>query len=117
MGLNFSNSQVSWAYSGFNSFRKRLANEIGIENLDKMYGFGGRKSWKPYQSDPIYPFINHSDCDGKLPWEECRTVAPRLRELVSKWEGVETAYDKEMALQLADDMEKHAKMKKNLIFC
>jgi len=30
MGLGFNRAKTHWAYSGFNRFRERLANEIGI---------------------------------------------------------------------------------------
>jgi len=100
MGLNFSHSTARWSYGGFHYFRKRLANEIGL-NLEEMEGFGGVKNWDEV-NDPIKPFLNHSDCDGVLTPEECRVVAQRLKELVQDWEDY---YDKRNALLLAEDMQ------------
>lgn len=100
MGLDFSHTDARWSYGGFNNFRRRLANEIGM-NLDDMEGFDGNIPFHIYQDD-IIPLLNHSDCDGELTPDECKQVAPRLRELVSGWED---DYDKSKALDLADGME------------
>ena len=124
MGLGFSESKASWSYTGFMDFRERLAAEIGID-LQKMVGFSNRKYHSPDHilgtmpwdkiTDPIKPFLNHSDCEGELSPEDCLIVAPRLRELVADWD--EFDYDRQNALILADDMERCGKDGKALIFC
>lgn len=101
MGLDFSHCNARWAYSGFMRFRRKLANEIGMD-LSKMEGFDGDIPFSNYKDD-IIPLLDHSDCDGELTVEECKKVAPRLRELVSTWE--DTDRDKKIALELADGMD------------
>lgn len=101
MGLDFSHTDARWAYSGFANFRRRLAKEIGMD-LDAMEGFGGDIKFELFKDD-IIPLLDHSDCDGELTVEECKKVAPRLRELVSGWEDDD--YDKQKALSLAEGME------------
>lgn len=118
MGLNFKNSTAQWSYSGFNYFRKRLAKEIGI-NLYDMEGFGdGCHSWENVKDD-IVPLLNHSDCEGELSPEDCKSVAPRLRELVSNWDNRiwEYEHDTQNARILADDMEKFGEKGIPLEFC
>ena len=112
MGLNFSHAEASWSYSGFDEFRHRLALEAGID-LYMMDGFGGDI---PFDSinDPIKPLLDHSDCEGELTPEECATVAPRLRELVSNWDDED--YDKRHALYLAEGMDEAASNNENLRF-
>ena len=64
--------------------------------------------------------LNHSDCEGDLSPEECRQVAPRLRELVKSWpddEESERGWDKRAALELAGDMDACADNAEPLIFC
>lgn len=104
MGLDFSESDVRWSYGGFNSFRKKLAEEIGF-NLDAMEGFNKGSiplvKWDA-MDDPIKPFLNHSDCDGELTVDEMKLVAPRLKELVLDWD--DSDFDKNKAMRLADDM-------------
>lgn len=108
MGLDFSHCDAHWSYSGFNSFRRRLAKEIGVD-LDSMRGFGGLRGGEygtvPWDTvdDPIRPLLNHSDCDGGMPPADCRAVAARLRELVASWP--EGDYDRVNALSLAGGME------------
>lgn len=100
MGIDFSYAEARWSYTGFDYFRTRLAAEIGI-TLDDMKGFGGSLSWEKI-TDSIVLLLNQSDIDGRLSSEECAAVAPRLRELISKWEY---DGDKHNALLLAEGME------------
>jgi len=101
MGINFAKRVLEyydfcWSYSGFNQFRGKLADEIGLK-LDEMCGFGGYKNWP--SSDPIVPLLNHSDCEGNLSPSNCETVYPRLLELIEKWPNDD--YDKQQAKELA----------------
>lgn len=66
-------------------------------------------------TDPIVPLINHSDCEGELTAEECRSVAPRLREIVSVWPDDD--YDRIMATHLANTMDECAEADVPLEFC
>lgn len=109
--LDFSHGDVHWSYGGFAEFRIRLAREIGIE-LYAMEGFtesyrNHDRKRKPIPwtnvKDSIVPLLNHSDCDGELTPQECETVAPRLRKLVSRWP--EDDWDRKRALELADAMD------------
>jgi hypothetical protein len=112
MGLNFHSETESfdaqWSFSGFKSFRGRLAKEIGIANINSMDGFcdwellyetgderkgidrdklveavAGR-AWTEID-DAITPLLRHSDVDGDLSPEQCAQIAPRLKELVADW--------------------------------
>ena len=118
MGIQFSHCKASWSYSGFMRFRERLAESIGMQ-LRKMPGFRDNQeefAWEDYD-DPIIPFLNHSDCDGVLTPEQCRTIAPRLREIISTWEdNFENSYDLEMAEELIRGMEIAEKENENLQF-
>jgi hypothetical protein len=113
MGLDFDGSSAGWSYIGFHRFRARVAREIEVV-LDKMDGFGGSESWDPVKGDPIIYLLDHSDCDGELTPEQCRVVAPRLRELIQYWPE---DYDKVNAIALAEGMESCAKRNKPLRFC
>jgi hypothetical protein len=86
-------------YSAFNRFRTRLAAEVGID-LDSMKGFGlsNARPWSEVDDD-LVPLLDHSDCDGDLSPEEAKRVAPRLREIVSRWP--EDDYDRESGEVLA----------------
>lgn len=126
MGVQFSHCKASWSYSGFNEFRRRLAAVIGID-LWAMSGFnlewdchvrgqiGAPKaiSWDGF-TDPIIPLLNHSDCEGELSHEDCKAIAPRLREIIKHWPTHD--YDTQMALQLAEGMESAVKLGQALEF-
>ena len=126
-----------WSYSGFGSFRKCLAKEVGIE-LDKMEGFcefdwleemragtleqaraneGPKRSWDEID-DPLKFLLYHSDCDGELTPEECALIAPRMRELMESWPtccGIES-YNRDHGERLADLMDKSVELNQPLIF-
>ena len=93
MGIDFSHGNAHWSYSGFHHARTRLAAVIGID-LNRMQGFqrsliAGDTNQRPISwstvTDVIAPFLYHSDCDGELSPEECRMLAPRLRQLIENW--------------------------------
>jgi hypothetical protein len=117
MGLRFSHCKASWSCTGFNSFRRRLANEIGFD-LDLWWTLGALEGDRTTYRDPIELLLDHSDCDGELPPEECKVIAPRLRELIKDWpDGIFAGgYDKEMALLLAEGMERAAEAGEALDF-
>lgn len=112
MGLDFSHCNANWSYSGFDDFRHKIANEIKM-NLDEMEGFGGERKFSDFNDD-IVPLIDHLDCDGELSPDQCRKIAPRLRELVKDWSNND--YDKVAALDLAEGMELAAKKSEHLQF-
>ena len=127
MGVNFTHCDAGWSYSGFHRFRQRLAEAVGINDLDDMAGFRPlfydqqnptehpNLSWQPYEDDPIRILLNHSDCDGELTPDECRAVWPRLREMVKDWP--EGDYDRIKALELSDGMLLAATLDEPLEFC
>lgn len=57
------------------------------------------------EGEAIVPLLNHSDCDGQLTPDECRAIAPRLREIVEGWNDFEWKYDREKAIELANGMD------------
>lgn len=116
MGIDFSHGAAHWSYSGFHQARNRLAKLVNIP-LEDMEGFGGGVFWQDLQNkdDNIIPLLNHSDCEGEIPPDQCATIAPRLRELVSVWP--ETDYDRIHFELLAQGMEDAALNKKTLEFC
>lgn len=104
MGLDFSHCDAHWAYSGFHSFRTRLADYYGID-LNMMKGFSRGDpnciEWKSVHC-PLEPFLNHSDCDGELNEEEMKQIIPELEKIISTWDNSD--YDKQKALLLIEGM-------------
>lgn len=80
MGLDFSHCDAHWTYGGFNQFRHRLASKAMGFEVDNIYDHRNIVSY--FRIDPIYKFLDHSDCDGILTPEEMKTIYPRLDELV-----------------------------------
>ena len=115
MGLDFIGSNAHFSYSGFYSFRAKLAESIGIPNLRDMEGFDGDISWDTVKDD-ISLLINHSDCDGNLSPAKMKKIYPRLKAIAETWND-DISWDKERSFQLADDMERLVKQKKYLKFC
>lgn len=111
--------RVAFSYGGFNQFRTRVAAAEGID-LNKMEGYfspegpylaSGRAPDRPIPWDvydtPLTPFLNHSDCDGNMTYEECQQVAPRLKAICEGWADALPMYGggwKEKGLTLAELM-------------
>ncbi|MHC5699884.1 hypothetical protein OTC26_000250 [Streptomyces tirandamycinicus] len=57
-----SSPDVSWSYSGFAAFRRRLAETEGFV-LCEMRGFGGRRPWSEV-STALEPLLDHPDDGG-----------------------------------------------------
>ncbi len=113
MGVDFSHCDASWAYSGFNRARTRLAATIGLD-LDSMVGFGGTVPWPSTRKSPLVYLLHHSDCDGHITAAQCRRVAPAIRQAVANWP--EDDYDRKKFLQLADGMDSAASANQRLRF-
>lgn len=123
MGIDFTHTSAQWSYTGFGAFRRALALFEGFE-LDDMKGFGGDRDWDTVTTD-LVPLLNHSDCDGELTPDECRRVAPRLRQVVDElwpaaravWEVDPNAYiNRQSGLGLADGMDAAAAADESLQF-
>jgi hypothetical protein len=91
MGVDI--GQAHWAYGSFHRFRTRLALAEGFD-LNQMEGFQrpigecARNSWQDEDGNDITvlrPFLDHSDCDGELTWQECQLVVDRLEEIINEW--------------------------------
>lgn len=121
MGIDFSHTDAHWSYGGFARFREALAKHEGID-LDAMEGFRRhgddrpRISWSTVTTD-LKPLLDHSDCDGQLTPEECRQVAPRLREVIDAIWPDERDYDRRTGLELAHGMDVAAQAGEPLEFC
>lgn len=82
MGLDTTHNAWHGPYSSFGDWRKKIAKLKGF-NLTDMIGFGGDTEWSIEQiSDPLYPLLNHSDCDGSLSPKECALIAHGLSEII-----------------------------------
>ena len=123
MGVDFTHCDARWAYSGFNRFRGRLAAACGAKWDGVMVWFSHEKKptdaeneaeWNKVIDHPIYPLLNHSDCDGHLTPDECVSVAKGIDMIVKNWPPDD--YDRIKAEQLRDGCLAAAAAKENLEF-
>ena len=100
MGIDFSHGDAHWAYSGFMRFRNKLAETLGYAvSLSTMYDDG---SYTRMRNEPIWPLIDHSDCDGDLTVEEMEQIIPQLENISNHWD--EHDYDKVHGFELIESM-------------
>ncbi|GAA2621897.1 hypothetical protein [Streptomyces tubercidicus] len=79
-----SSPDVSWSYSGFAAFRRRLAETEGII-LSEMWGFGGERPWSEV-STALEPLLDHPDDGGDdLSPAECASMMVRLGAITDQW--------------------------------
>lgn len=82
MGLDTTHDCWHGAYSAFHQWRKAVAKAVDI-NIEEMEGFTGGKPW-PATEDPLWILLDHSDCDGDIPYEYTKALADRLEQLLPK---------------------------------
>ncbi|MGV9316564.1 hypothetical protein ACWDR0_30925 [Streptomyces sp. NPDC003691] len=79
-----SSPDVSWSYSGFAAFRRRLAEAEGFV-LDEMRGFGGERPWTQVCT-ALEPLLDHPDDGGDdLSPVECASMLVRLEVITDRW--------------------------------
>lgn len=109
MGLDCSKDAFHGAYSAFNSFRQAVAHAVGgsypphykrdekgtllrqgpeqrlvrDETLDEN-SFYTDDGYSPANNPGLWEFLSHSDCDGEISPEMCKTVADELELLLDK---------------------------------
>lgn len=49
--------------------------------------------WSCLKEDPIHELLNHSDCEGDIPWESCGKIAERLKHLLNNIQLNESSPD------------------------
>jgi len=64
------------SYFGFHEFRKAWAQLLGFD-LDGMQGFGGTRPWT---TEPLQCFFDHSDCDGEISWQDAERILAQARK-------------------------------------
>jgi hypothetical protein len=92
MGLDTSHDCWHGAYSAFTRWRTALGRAAGLP-IGKVPLFGGGAptiDWpdttKLDQTDALRILIEHSDCDGEIPWQVCGPMADRLEALLPELE-------------------------------
>lgn len=84
MGLDTSHNCWHGSYTAFGLWRSEIARVIGI-SLDSMEGFSESPSAIPWENlvpNPIHELLNHSDCEGEIPWESCGRIADSLEAII-----------------------------------
>lgn len=94
MGLNTDYGCYDGSYSGFSTFRVKIARAIGepigvnelgefplLWNREWPEGSSYGKWPKGEPEDPIYVLLNHSDCDGYIAKRHLVPLAERLEAI------------------------------------
>lgn len=118
MGLDTTHDCWTGSYSSFGSFRRALAEAVGID-LQEMQGFGGTKEWPSTESEPLVYLLNHSDCDGQIAVDALLPLSARLRVVADKLPSPDfpwTPCAKESALRFAAGCELAASKKQPVKF-
>jgi hypothetical protein len=108
----------SWSYSGFMTFRERLARDAELigrdDSLDDFYC--GAEMYPSQFTEPLVLLIDHADCEGDLSPDQCKRLAPRLKALIAEWNEPDD-YDRMMGERLVAAMDECARDGRVLEFC
>ena len=107
---------IGFPYSAFNEFRHRIGRSLGLKGVYSMTPtdmYITKRYMEIEDTHPLYPLIDHSDCDGALEPEDCGQIGAYLKEsLVPEWKkeleeggsNDELDYDIKQGERLADLM-------------
>lgn len=103
MGLDTTHNCWHGPYSSFNRFRRSLGHQIGI-NIDDYDGYGGTIHKLEEMKHDLKPLFNHSDCDGRLTVNECKSIVKGLNNILENFNSeIESDYNfKEQIIQFRD---------------
>lgn len=59
--------------------RKGLNKDEGLPEEDSL-----PIKWDCLKPNALYELLNHSDCEGEIPWESCDAIADSLETLLTK---------------------------------
>lgn len=143
MGLDVSHDCYSGGYGQFQYFRRTVAGVVGIP-LELMEGFYTRDdwmicvtekwgkemmerrlrdlpvAWKAFEHDAICLFLNHSDCEGEIRWQDASAIAERLEEIAPQIVHPDDMRDdwdfKARSLQFAEGLRRAAELREDVRF-
>jgi hypothetical protein len=75
-------------YLSFDEFRQAWAQLLGF-NLEDMQGYAGIRPWT---NEPLQCFFDHSDCEGKISWQDAQQTLARAREDAPKLPDFDWAF-------------------------
>lgn len=61
-------------------YHQKIGNEYSsnLIRLDEQLPI----KWEALKPDALHELLNHSDCDGEIPWTSCGPIAHRLEEIL-----------------------------------
>lgn len=107
--------KARWSYTGFNQFRKRIAQSLGLALEIDYEGRWIQQDWEKWDKDWLI-FLTHSDCSGQFTHSQCGRISKKLKDVLEKWEpkDIQYLYDIEHGLLLVDAMKYCKDNKKNM---
>lgn len=135
MGLSTTHGCWDGPYSAFMRWRKALAQAAGLPPLELMDGFCREApftkwypnflgnpladietrlpiKWECLKPDPLIELLDHSDCDGSLPWRSCKAIADRLDALIPSLSD----YDASLAERFSNGLREAFEAKEDVEF-
>ena len=119
MGINFHvkdyQCKAGWSYIGFNQFRKRIAQSLGLILETDSEGRWIQQDWEKWDKDWLI-FLTHNDCSGQFTHSQCGKISKKLKAVLDKWDptNIQHSYDIKHGLLLVDAMQYCNKNKKNM---
>lgn len=110
MGIGFHikeyDCKARWSYTGFNRFRKRVAESLALTLETDSNGRWVEQDWEKWDKDWLI-FLTHSDCSGYFTHFQCGRISKKLKSVLEKWEpkDLHYFYDLEHGLILVKAME------------
>lgn len=89
MGLDTTHDAWHGPYSSFMRWRTFIAKKAGLGNLRDYEGYGGQLPFSSIEQDGLRTLLSHSDCDGELTPDECKSISDDLMNLLPLMNGAD----------------------------
>lgn len=90
MGINFHvkdhKCEATWSYTGFNNFRKKIAQSLGLNLEVDSDGNWINQDWENWDKYWLL-FLTHSDCSGKFTPHQCGKISEKLESIIHIFEN------------------------------
>ena len=65
----------------YRGYHEKVKGPCGIDRIDQQLPI----KWECLKPSPLHFLLYHSDCEGKIPWKRCKSIAKELEKLLPKF--------------------------------
>lgn len=80
-------SDLEWIRNNYRLFPRSEMRTMVLNAMEGLHDVGGHIGWDCMRADPLCILLHHSDCDGRIHWEDAKAIAFRLLAIYRQTAG------------------------------